>query len=83
MERDKSDCEPMCVFPEERDVIHDLRSLEFGRVSIFIQNGVLKNLFHRAIAPRLPPAQRQPKYPCSSMRVVESAYQVIWSWCRR
>ncbi len=43
MERDKSDCEPMCVFPEERDVIHDLRSLEFGRVSIFIQNGVMVN----------------------------------------
>ncbi|MFZ2970807.1 MAG: hypothetical protein WA063_06685 [Minisyncoccia bacterium] len=43
MEKDKSDCEPMCVFPEERDIIHDLRSLEFGRVSVFIQNGVMVN----------------------------------------
>lgn len=43
MERDKSDCEPMCVFPEERDVIHDLRSLEFGKVCVYIQNGVMVN----------------------------------------
>ncbi len=43
MDKNKSECEPMCVFPEERDIIHDIRSLEFGRVSVFIQNGVMIN----------------------------------------
>lgn len=37
------DFEPMCVSPEEKEVIHDLRNLEFGRVSVFIQNGVMVN----------------------------------------
>lgn len=37
------DFEPMCVSQEEKEVIHDLRGLEFGRVSVFVQNGVMIN----------------------------------------
>ena len=37
------DFEPMCVSTEEREVIHDLRNLEFGRISVFIQTGVMIN----------------------------------------
>lgn len=39
----KDDLETMCVSSEEREVICDIRNLDFGRVSVFIQNGVMIN----------------------------------------
>ncbi|MCK5413347.1 MAG: hypothetical protein KAI57_03125 [Candidatus Pacebacteria bacterium] len=43
MNEDKSNFKPIFVSQEEEDVINDIRALEFGRVSINIQNNVMVN----------------------------------------
>ena len=43
MNENKSNFKPIFVSQEEEDIINDIRSLEFGKVLINIQNNVMVN----------------------------------------
>ena len=43
MNENKSNFKPIFVSQEEEDIINDIRSLEFGKVSVNIQNNVMVN----------------------------------------